>query len=212
MIIITTMIPAKAFMYGRNMNLLKTSSSMEETVVVIWNTIASTHLWRSSSSCCWIWWLWWWRMTLTGFQWSGQDGAQTHWTNPGGDSKHWRPVDNNDGHDDDDCDEMMVKRSTWSAPHSWAVFFGLRCHITLQQWGNIMIMMVLMLHIWRLLLVHGPYKSPTVLTVVGNMSSENFDKILNEILFGYYLSPHGYFGYFPHDGTGKASRFLPIQH
>ena len=113
---ITTMIPAKAFMYGRNMNLLKTSSSMEETVVVIWNTIASTHLWRSSSSCCWIWWLWWlwwWRMTLTGFQWSGQDGAQTHWTNPGGDSKHWRPVDNNDGHDDgnnddDDCDGKKI--------------------------------------------------------------------------------------------------------
>ena len=52
---------------------------------------------------------------------------------------------------------VMVKRSTWSAPHSWAVFFGLRCHITLQQWGNIMIMMVLMLHMWRLLLVQVPY-------------------------------------------------------
>ena len=148
------MIPAKAFMYGRNMNLLKTSSSMEETVVVIWNTIASTHLWRSSSSCCWIWLLWWRRKHSLAS--SDQDKME---------HKRTEPIREEIPSTDDLLITMMdmtmmivmivmVKRSTWSAPHSWAVFFGLRCHITLQQWGNIMIMMVLMLHIWRLLLVH----------------------------------------------------------
>ena len=41
-------------------------------------------------------------MMITGFQWSGHEGAQTHWTNPGGDSRHCRPADDDfDCYDDD---------------------------------------------------------------------------------------------------------------
>ena len=79
---------------------------------------------------------------FTGFQWSGQEGAQTHWTRPGGDSRHCRPVSrwwpfgitilktevNTQGFDDvqGDNDWWVIKITRTYAAKALKHFFGLR--------------------------------------------------------------------------------------
>ena len=78
--------PAKSRMFRRDMFFLLASRLVEKTVVVVGDSITSTHLqplpyfWNHKRD-----------FFLTGFQCWGQAGMQIHWTRPGGVERQMRP-------------------------------------------------------------------------------------------------------------------------